>query len=126
MVGIFSVEDLNSLYWSGGRFVSLGETIFFYEDQINELLAKDERVTIRNTEHTSFFDYRAVKIEDVDRILSVMDDQRVWNENNGNIVKFTFPMIEVLENLSGKKDSIADHTMDPYHSDDADHLFFTP
>jgi putative ABC transport system permease protein len=103
VVGIFSVEDLNSLYWSGGRFVSLGETIFFYEDQINELLAKDERVTIRDTEYTCFFDYRAVKIEDVDRILSVMDDQRVWNENNGNIVKFTFPMIEVLETYQERK-----------------------
>jgi putative ABC transport system permease protein len=103
VVGIFSVEDLNSLYWSGGRYHSLADAFLFYEDQIDELIAKDDRVTIRTTEHTSFFDYRAVKIEDVDRILSVMEDQREWNENNGNLVRFTFPMLEVLETYQERK-----------------------
>ncbi len=103
VVGIFSVEDLNSLYWSDGRFASLAESILFYEDQIDELIAKDERVTIRNTEHTSFFDYRTVKIEDVDRILSVVEDQRVWNEKNGNVVKLNFPMAKVLESYKERK-----------------------
>lgn len=103
VVGIFSVEDLNALYWSGARYPSIGEAILFYEDQINELIAKDERVTIRNTEYTKFFDYRAVKIEDVEQILSVMQDQRTWNENNGNLIKFTFPMLEVLETYQERK-----------------------
>ncbi|MBP7175682.1 MAG: ABC transporter permease [Thermoclostridium sp.] len=103
IVGIFTVEDLNSLYWSDGRYYSLGEAILFYEEQINSLLEKDERVTIRNTEYTKFFDYRAVKIEDVDNILSVMDEQRDWNDQNGNMVRFTFPMLEVLENYQERK-----------------------
>lgn len=103
VVGIFTVEDLNALYFSGGRYPALADTILFYEDQIEELIAKDERVTIRNTELTSFFDYRAVKIEDVDRILRVMEDQNEWNANNGNIVKLSFPMIKVLEAYQERK-----------------------
>lgn len=103
VVGIFTVEDVNSLYFSGGRYTSLGESILFYENQIEDMLAKDERVSIRNTEYTTFFDYRAVKIEDVDHILRVMEDQNDWNLRNGNLVKFTFPIIKVLENYQERK-----------------------
>ncbi len=103
IVGIFSVEDLNSLYWSDGRYASLREAILFYEDQIDALIAKDEKVTIRNTEYTKFLDYRAVKIEAVDTILSVMKEQSDWNYNNGNLVKLILPMTKVLENYQQRK-----------------------
>lgn len=97
VVGVFTVEDVNSLFWSGWRLRDLNGALLFYEDQIQELLEKQDRVSIRSTEITWFYDYRAVKIDQVDPILDILEEQFRWNNRNGNIVKFTFPMQEVLE-----------------------------
>jgi putative ABC transport system permease protein len=106
VVGIFTVEDMNSLYWSGNRYGELSEAILFYEDHIDQLLAKDEKVTIKSAENTWFFDYRAVKIEDVETILDISKNQYRWNEKNGNMVKFTFRMQKVLESYQNRKDQL--------------------
>lgn len=103
VVGIFTVENLNSLYWSGNRYRLLGDSILFYEDHIEKLIEKDGIVTIERTENTWFFDYRAVKIGDVETILDILKSQQKWNEKNGNLAKITFRIQNVLEGYQGRK-----------------------
>jgi len=106
VVGIFMVENLNSLYWSGSRYRYLGDALLFYEDHIEELIAKDDRVKIERTENTWFFDYRAVKIGDVEKILDILKNQQRWNERNGGMAKITFRMQKVLERYQGRKEQL--------------------
>ncbi|NLN64535.1 MAG: ABC transporter permease [Clostridiaceae bacterium] len=103
VVGIFTVEDLNSIYWSGGRYNKLGDAILFSDEQISQMIAQDEKVTIKHTEYACFLDYKAVKIDDVDAILETMEEQYRWNENNGNLLKLTLPMLNVLEDYHDRK-----------------------
>lgn len=122
VVGIFTVENLNSLYWSGNRYRLLGDSILFYEDHIEKLIEKDGIVTIERTENTWFFDYRAVKIGDVETILDILKSQQKWNEKNGNLAKITFRIQNVLEGYQGRKAQLQ-ITLDSYGSDDAHYLF---
>jgi len=106
VVGVFTIEDMNSLYWSGNRYRGLSDAILFYEDHIDQLIAKDEKVTIKSTENTWFFDYHAVKIDDVEKILEIFKNQQRWNERNGNMVEFTFRMQKVLESYQNRKEQL--------------------
>lgn len=102
VVGVFTVNDTNSLYWSGGRYRKLAESIIFSEEQLGLLLEKSEKVNVRSLESTCFFDYHSVTIDDVDRILEIAEDQYRWNERNKNPVKINFSMLSVLENYKGR------------------------
>ena len=106
VVGIFTVENLNSLYWSGNRYRYLGDAILFYEDHIEDLIAKNDKVTIERTENTWFFDYHAVGINDVETILDILKNQQRWNERNGGMVKITFRMQKVLERYQGRREQL--------------------
>lgn len=103
VVGIFTIENVHSLYWSGNRYRFLSDSILFYEDHIEQLLEKDEKVSIESTENTWFFDYRAVKIDDVENFIKISKSQYRWNERNGNMVKITFRMEKVLESYQNRK-----------------------
>ena len=102
VVGIFTVNNTNSLFWSGGRYRNLDESIIFSEEQLNLLIERSEKVTIRGMEYTCFYDYHSVSIDDVDKILEISENQYRWNEKNGNPVRIYFSMLKVLENYKGR------------------------
>jgi putative ABC transport system permease protein len=103
VVGVFTVKDTNSLYWSGGRYRNLKESLLLSGEQIDLLMERSEKVTIKSMENVCFYDYRAVNIDDVDKIIEISENQYRWNEKNGNSVRIYFPLITVLENYKGRQ-----------------------
>lgn len=103
VVGVFTVNDTNTPYWSGGRYRNLKESLVCSEEQISMLLSKSDNVTIKSMENVCFYDYRAVNIDDVDKIIETSENQYRWNEKNGNFVRMYFPLLTVLESYKGRQ-----------------------
>lgn len=103
VVGVFTVTNTNTPYWSGGRYRNLKESLICSDEIINMLLDKSDKVTIKSMENVCFYDYHAVNIDDVDRIIEISENQYRWNEKNGNFVRIYFPLLEVLKNYKGRQ-----------------------
>lgn len=103
VVGIFTVKDTNSLFWSGGRYRNLNDSILISAEQLDSLLESEKYVKISGVEKTWFFDYHSVKIGDVDRIIETTEEQYRWNEKNGKIVRLSLALLDVLENYMTRK-----------------------
>jgi putative ABC transport system permease protein len=103
VVGIFTVKDTNSLFWSGGRYRNLNDSILISAEQLDSLLESEKYVKISGVEKTWFFDYHSVKIGDVDRIIETTEEQYRWNEKNGKSVRLSLALLDVLENYMTRK-----------------------
>ena len=98
VVCVFSVENRNDFFWSGGRFDNLNNSLVMDSDALANLSEKFEEVKINSVKNVYFLDYRAIKIDDVEKMGRIYEGQLRWRARNGNIADINFPALEVLEN----------------------------
>ncbi len=100
---IFTVENKNDLFWSGNRYDNLKTSLVFDSEVLADLAQRFEEIKIENVENTYYLDYRAIKIEDIERLSNTYEGQLRWRAKNGNIADIKLPAIEVLESYKQRE-----------------------
>jgi putative ABC transport system permease protein len=97
VVGIFTIEDKNELYWSSGRYYRISEVMLCNTNIFSQVIGQIERLVPNYTEFTYFFDYHQVRFEQLSDIFKIYDEQNRWNVKSGNPVNITFPLTTVAQ-----------------------------
>lgn len=106
IVCVFTVENKNDLFWSGGRYDNIKNSIILNEEVLTNLTEKFEDIKIKSIENTYFLDYRNIKIDDVKKLDSIYEGQLRWRAKNGNIANIKLLAIEVLESYKQRENEL--------------------
>lgn len=104
---VFTVENKNSLVWSGRRYDELYNSIILDSEVLDNLAEKFEEVKIRSIENTYFLDYHFMKIDNLDELNSTYESQLRWRAKNGNQVKISLPVIDMLKNYRAREKELS-------------------
>lgn len=100
---VFTVQDKNELFWSGGRYDNLKNSLIFDSGALEKLATDIEEIKIQSIDNTFFLDYHTIKIADVNRIRDTYSGQQRWNAKNGNPTKIKLPVVEVLKSYEQRE-----------------------
>lgn len=103
VVGVYTIENNNDLYWSGGRYGNQTNSVIINQELIDGFITSNDEMKFNKIEWTYFFDYYAVKIDDIQNIFNTEAQQERWREKNGYIVSIEFPITEVLESYGQRQ-----------------------
>lgn len=103
ITGVFTVQDKNELYWSGGRYDRLKNSLVFYDGILEKLAYDIDELKVESIDNTYFFDYRTIKIGEAKIINEIFQGQLRWNVKNGSLTEIKLPMVEVLNSYGQRE-----------------------
>jgi putative ABC transport system permease protein len=113
IVGIFTIKDPSDLYWFDGLW-DYDESFVIDHSLFNDFFIEnskeDEGAYLTEVHWNYALDYHKIKIEHIDRMLSIYEDQTRWVKKYTAILDSKLPLIPILEEYQ-KREKILSMTL---------------
>ena len=106
IVGVFTIEDENALFWSNGRYDTYAENIVFDWKDFERLMEPSLPTVMMDQELTTFYDYQEMKINDLPGIVRTYNEDMAKMQTLGKQYYLQFPVMSMLGDYQERQKSL--------------------
>lgn len=103
IVGVFSIEDKNSLFWGDGRYDSYQYNVVFTRKALESLFDGEKPYRLKDSENVVFYDYRSLRIERIQELIQTHKTQAAWLKSQNRLTYNLFPIVSLLNEYNERE-----------------------